>query len=510
MRKRGAGALLALTGVCIILGVVVFARVFHTREPSPASPTQRSSAETQSSAPAEAIPSRETAETAPSVEATEPSSIESQEHADTPPPSSAAAVAATDSAVFEYDGFVDISEFDPRVIVDCRYATENNFTGTQLYPFELALLRREAAEMLARAQDAAEKDGLRIIIYDAYRPLDVQRRLYDAAPDGLKAFVARPSQTSPHGIGLTIDCGLCDMDGVELDMPSAFDTFDDSAHVNYVGGTAVQRANRDYLVELMTRCGFSVYEKEWWHFSAPNPKGYTARDFSFDEFVEARRLAAYPPIPEVLSSPEISTQRAALDAFYDRASGGVSQDGLPNSTTQLVVVDSNVASAGIYYFERAQDGIWIEREDFRVSGWVGGNGVSPDKREGDKCTPSGQFAIGEAFYIDDKPETALAAFRITADTYWVDDPASKFYNLRVEGIAEKDWESAEHMSDYSANYKYGFVIEYNSECVPGLGSAIFFHVGTRATVGCVAAGESDVIKYLSALDDGKDPYILIV
>ena len=199
----------------------------------------------------------------------------------------------------------------------------------------------------------------------------------------------------------------------------------------------------------------------------------------------------------------------ALSPFYENAPGGVSPDGLPPETSQLIVVKSSGSSAGIFFLEKSPDG-WFERVDCRAAGWVGRNGVSADKREGDQKTPAGQFPVGEAFYIDDPPDTNLEMFRITEDTYWVDDPGSAFYNQRVEGTKHKDWKSAEHMIRYKTNYKYGFVIGYNTECVPGLGSAVFFHVGSRGTAGCVAVSEDVMLNYLRALDREKTPYILIV
>jgi L,D-peptidoglycan transpeptidase YkuD (ErfK/YbiS/YcfS/YnhG family) len=101
-------------------------------------------------------------------------------------------------------------------------------------------------------------------------------------------------------------------------------------------------------------------------------------------------------------------------------------------------------------------------------------------------------------------------FQITEGTYWVDDPGSRHYNRRAEGAESRDWDSAEHMIDHESGYKYGFVIEYNAERVPGAGSAIFFHIGANRTAGCIAAAEEDVLNYLAALDTAKNPYILII
>jgi len=150
-----------------------------------------------------------------------------------------------------------------------------------------------------------------------------------------------------------------------------------------------------------------------------------------------------------------------------------------------------------------------EHTQLSCTGYVGRSGVYTKKQEGDGSTPSGLYGIGNAFYIDDAPETALSAFQITTDTYWVDDPDSKFYNQRVETVENKDWDSAEHMIDYSG-YQYGFVVEYNLTAEYNAGSAIFFHVGNNPTAGCIATQAEMVKAYLAELDITRKPCVLIL
>ena len=153
---------------------------------------------------------------------------------------------------------------------------------------------------------------------------------------------------------------------------------------------------------------------------------------------------------------------------------------------------------------------WICNEERSCSGFVGRNGASDNKREGDGKTPAGLFGVSDAFYMYDAPETGLDMFEITRDTYWVDDPDSRYYNTRVEGTENKDWDSAEHMIDYNPAYLYGFVIDYNPEAVYNMGSAIFFHVSTGGgTAGCVSTGQHYVLQYLALLDKNCNPQILI-
>ena len=190
--------------------------------------------------------------------------------------------------VFAYAGMLDITELDDSIVLDLRYATTNNFTGVQHYEFPLALMHKDAAAAFLKAHNLAKADGYLLRIYDSYRPLSVQRSLYESTPPHLYAFVAAPSKNEKHSMGLAIDCGLSDLEGNEIPMPSGFDEFNESAYVGYTGGTAEEQANRDYLIQLMERCGFTVYAKEWWHFSFPNPAGLEAQDISFGEFVALR------------------------------------------------------------------------------------------------------------------------------------------------------------------------------------------------------------------------------
>ena len=192
-----------------------------------------------------------------------------------------------------------------------------------------------------------------------------------------------------------------------------------------------------------------------------------------------------------------------------KSSGYTVEDLAARECTQLITVESsgNTCRLRYYHYENDQ---WICNEALSCSGYVGRNGVTANKREGDGKTPAGLYGVGDAFYIYSAPDTGLEMFKITEDTYWVDDPDSKYYNQHVEGTADKDWDSAEHMIGYNPAYVYGFVINYNMEQVYNLGSAIFFHISTGGgTAGCVSTAESYVLQYLALLDKECNPQILI-
>ena len=205
------------------------------------------------------------------------------------------------------------------------------------------------------------------------------------------------------------------------------------------------------------------------------------------------------------------TPAAPSDLEEKLSSAGTGAKDLADSgCRQLVVVSACGSSADVslYTYENGQ---WKHNEDLDCSGFVGAEGtISPSyMSEQHSATPLGLYPITEAFYQNAAPETGLSTFAITGDTYWVDDPDSAYYNRRVEGTGDMDWSSAEHMADYSA-YEYGFVIGYNAACEYNKGSAIFFHVGSNPTAGCVAVSREMVLAYLGRLEASLNPHILIV
>ena len=208
------------------------------------------------------------------------------------------------------------------------------------------------------------------------------------------------------------------------------------------------------------------------------------------------------PTPSPTESPE---QPPLLDRLAKER--GISLETL--SCEQLVLVAASGSSCRLYAYARGSDGIWVKT--LGTSGRVGKNGVTDEKREGDKKTPAGLYALGFAFGHDDSPNPDYPYRAITSDSYWVDDPDSSHYNQWVEGAADKDWSSAENLGRIKTEYALAVVVEYNygSSTVPGKGSAIFLHVGSESTSGCIAIPKSDLKSLIKWLDEDKHPHILI-
>jgi D-alanyl-D-alanine dipeptidase len=175
---------------------------------------------------------------------------------------------------------VDVSAVDPRIVVDIRYSTTNNFMKQALYPAARCLLRESVARRLGRVQADLAREGLGLKVYDGYRPLSVQKLMWAVMPD--ERYVANPAKGSRHNRGAAVDVTLVDPRGRELDMPSGYDDFSERAHRDYRGGSPEARANRDRLIRAMHRRGFRVLDTEWWHFDAPGWKRYPLLDLPFE------------------------------------------------------------------------------------------------------------------------------------------------------------------------------------------------------------------------------------
>jgi len=145
---------------------------------------------------------------------------------------------------------------------------------------------------------------------------------------------------------------------------------------------------------------------------------------------------------------------------------------------------------------------------------IGRNGFAAagGKREGDGKTPAGIYSLGLVFGYPSTVTSAMPYRRMTRQDIWVDDPASPDYN-RLKKKGETKAHSFEDMVLPDNRYKYGIVVEYNTNpVVPGQGSAIFIHIWkdeNTATAGCVALSEENILKLIRWLEPAKKPLIVL-
>ncbi len=179
----------------------------------------------------------------------------------------------------EEAGYVNITAADPTVAVEIVYATPDNFVGETLYDdLTEAYLLPEAARRVAEAHRMLKErhPSYRFIIYDAARPMSVQRRMWEVAVrTGKTYYVANPAKGGGlHNYGAAVDLSILDGEGKPLPMGTGYDHLGPLANTDREeelvrGGqlTAQERANRLLLREVMTRAGFRTVKSEWWHFN---------------------------------------------------------------------------------------------------------------------------------------------------------------------------------------------------------------------------------------------------
>ncbi|PLS17196.1 peptidase M15 [Bacillus sp. M6-12] len=198
------------------------------------------------------------------------------------PAMNAKAVAYTTSK--EKSNLVDIRKLDKTIVIDLRYATNNNFAKKQIYPLAIPLLRKETAQKLVMANRELSKKGYRIKIWDAYRPFSAQQVLWNAAAPSQKRFVANPLKGSNHNRGASVDITLADKNGKELKMPTGFDNFTAAAAPAYKKMDPTARKNLNILAAAMKKQGFTTISNEWWHFDDSNRKKYPILNVPLDQF----------------------------------------------------------------------------------------------------------------------------------------------------------------------------------------------------------------------------------
>lgn len=180
---------------------------------------------------------------------------------------------------------IDLATQFPDLEIDLKYATTDNITGQPIYRDAQCLLHKDAAAGLAISIRVAALAGLRLRIYDAYRPQSAQACLWAACPD--PQYVAPPASGSNHSRGTAIDLTLVDTQGQVLDMGAGFDEMHDRAHCFHPSVPAAAQRNRLLLNGIMLAGGFTGMASEWWHFELPDSHAYPLLEEQFDCFPPA-------------------------------------------------------------------------------------------------------------------------------------------------------------------------------------------------------------------------------
>ena len=218
----------------------------------------------------------------------------------------AAQQANFDAKMLEY-GLVDVQTLDEEIGVELKYATEDNFVGKNMYgTLKKAYLLPHFARKVVQAQRILREQhpDYSLLIYDAARPLSVQRQMRQAVEGTpYTVYVADGTRGGRHNYGVAVDLTIVDGKGKPLDMGAEFDDFTQKAWVGekntfslaeykaYVemlrrkGLISDEAArNRTLLLEIMDSVGLRPYVREWWHYQEKISMPATRERYKLLEF----------------------------------------------------------------------------------------------------------------------------------------------------------------------------------------------------------------------------------
>ena len=178
----------------------------------------------------------------------------------------------------DFKGLVNIKEKDSTIIVDLMYAKPDNFVGEKMYNFSEAYLHPKAAEAVKEANRMlqAEHPDLRLIIYDAARPMRVQQKMWNKVKGTTQQnYVSNPANGGGlHNYGLAVDVSIADCNGDTLPMGTLVDALTPTSHIDKEQElvrskkiTTEAASNRALLRNVMKKAGFKLLRSEWWHFN---------------------------------------------------------------------------------------------------------------------------------------------------------------------------------------------------------------------------------------------------
>ena len=161
--------------------------------------------------------------------------------------------------------FVNLKDYSNDFVYDMKYATNDNFLKAKVYDCAECFLRLKTVTALVEANKEFIKKGFRIKLFDCYRPLDIQKKMWKIVSN--PQYVADPAKGSIHNRGGAVDISLVDNQGNELAMGTPFDFFGSEASHNYTNVSMEVKKNRNLIKTLMTKNGFNSFDSEWWHYN---------------------------------------------------------------------------------------------------------------------------------------------------------------------------------------------------------------------------------------------------
>ena len=168
------------------------------------------------------------------------------------------------SLLAQQNDFVLLRSLSDDFVFDMKYATPDNFLKQAVYDCGECYLRKSTAKALVKANEEFKSLGYRIKLFDCYRPLSVQKKMWKILPG--THYVANPAKGSKHNRGAAVDLTLVDAQGKELDMGTPFDFFGKKAHHTCTTLPKKVLENRKLLKGVLNKYNFKSIFSEWWHY----------------------------------------------------------------------------------------------------------------------------------------------------------------------------------------------------------------------------------------------------
>lgn len=211
----------------------------------------------------------------------------------------------------EADALVRVADYIPGIREALAYATVNNFSGQRIYDFTDAYLRYGTVQKLKAVSEELAEQGIGLLIWDGFRPVDAQQKLWDICPD--PTFVSHPvTGKRAHCRGNAVDLTVVDLQtGAPLPVPTGFDNFTAFADRDYTDCSEEAARNARFLEDTMEKHGFQGYSAEWWHFT--DTTEYPVEEY-FDPSVPSRWEANCREYISLRSVSDNKTVRAKIEA----------------------------------------------------------------------------------------------------------------------------------------------------------------------------------------------------
>ena len=198
-------------------------------------------------------------------------------------------------------GLVYVSDYSTQIKADIKFADDDNFFGVQLdgYYDNQIITKVDVAQALVRASDMLENYGARLVVYDAYRPVEAFEQIQDWLNDiednanqeeyykdidkqALEEEYFSYNAERLYTRAQVVHVGLVDIYGEPLDIGGEYMVFDEFTSYSCDNLTPEQIYNRELLHDIMLQAGFTSIENQWWKFEY-NPYLY---DVKFEEIIE--------------------------------------------------------------------------------------------------------------------------------------------------------------------------------------------------------------------------------